>query len=484
MNRTVYTKDVKFLLDSLKDRVSKNNHYSNTKGVYDKMHRYMDDVLIELRSSHFKNKPSKNITPIPSNTLIAYLKKVNDETTGDDFKGNLGLCLDPLCWVIEGRPFLDRFRMYPNEKDEVKQSNTLTQFARFPISNPSFPATSAQRLKFDSTKFPDLKDYKKIFMKDESQNPTGTHKDRMALEVLNWYESKQNNNSDGPTQNPVLSLLSYGCAAMAIQTILGINSKIQKYSYSKTNLRVLVPDTINIDIEQALKNIGCEVFKEDLTKGELNSEEILKLTKNTYNSSYDLTFGKSFGGKEKMNLKNDYYSYMAWEIINSNAKYIFLPFGSGDLYYNVLKRMYDNLSLSISDDIPKCMHINPNQLNKIALIGSTVFSNPSKKESEVTKTFDKLYSPYYGENKNQELCKEIFDYDFLHPKCSIQHLQEKHLKLIPLAIKTMEENKIDFEMSGLSSFLMFLSMKDELEIKPNDKVLIVNTGRLKYEQFL
>jgi hypothetical protein len=482
MVRRVYTKDVLSLFDKVDLWSKEDGRTKLVKDKYKRMNNYMALILQELKSSKNQKKPSKTITAIPENTISKKYRDLTGDSVGEECSGNVNITLDPLSWVIEGRPYLERFRLYPGENDEVDNYNEPLRFARFPIVNPAFPATSSQRLKLDGFKEFNLENYTNIFVKDESQNPTGTHKDRMALEVLNWYEQKERANFEGHKRNPNLSLLSYGCAALAIQSILGINKRIQEYSFSKTNLRVLLPDNIDPGIENALSNIGADVYKVDLTKENLTSKRILELTENTMSNSYDLTFGNSYDCEEKINLKEDYYNYMSWEIINTNSKYIFLPFGSGDLYYNVLKRMYDNV---LGNGLtPTCMHIKPEELLKLNLIGCTVFNNPNKKNDKVIRTFDKLYSPYYGDNNNKELSDRIISEKILNNGCSIKILDENHLNLIPLATKIMIKNNIDFELSGLSSMLMFLSRINDLSIKPKDKVLIVNTGKLKYEQFL
>ena len=58
----------------------------------------------------------------------------------------------------------------------------------FPVDNPKFPATPTYNI--------DILGFKDVWLKDESYNLTGTHKDRMAWEIILTYRdfllAKQN----------------------------------------------------------------------------------------------------------------------------------------------------------------------------------------------------------------------------------------------------------------------------------------------------
>jgi len=49
----------------------------------------------------------------------------------------------------------------------------------FPADNPKFPATPTYKIK--------VLEFSNVWLKDESHNPTGTHKDRMAWEIVVTY---------------------------------------------------------------------------------------------------------------------------------------------------------------------------------------------------------------------------------------------------------------------------------------------------------
>jgi len=93
------------------------------------------------------------------------------------------------------------------------------------------------------------KKYGDITIINESNNPTGTHKDRMALSIAKMYRKIYRNNS-----KVRLSIISSGSAAYAIQYAC---KKLQLPS-----LKVLIDEERKeVDI---LKKIGCEVYTYDL----------------------------------------------------------------------------------------------------------------------------------------------------------------------------------------------------------------------------
>ena len=486
---SIYKNDLKYLIGCIEKAVKQDRkyHHFNRESAIE---RYINDKLKGLRTD---GKPIPKGTRSPTHNTIRtkIFVDLKPETSGVQLKYD-EKTLDPLCWVVENESYkrrfiiLDKLQTYLNPPSEKMPKK---YFARFPQSNPCFPATPAQPLNVNINGLDTpLEAYTNINIKDESQNITGTHKDRMALEVLNWYELKEREIKDDRFKiNPTLSLLTYGCAGMAIQSVLGLNTKyLRNTSYQKTNINLLVPHTIHPDLEQALRNIRCNVFKKDLTKENLTSGRILELTENDMDhSSYDLTFGNRYDGREKINIKEKYYDYLSWEIINTAAKYIFLPYGSGDLYYNIISRLHEEIPKRRMDTFPLLL-IEPGNLEQITLIGSTVSKQGIQDPDgeKIPKMFDKLYSPHFGENNNLKLCKEIIAKGRVNKKCKIAGIETVHLAHLSDAKKIMKENRINSEHSGLSGLLMFLSMKDELGIQPDDKVLIVNTGKLKYEQFL
>src|ERR1700675_1312055 len=82
----------------------------------------------------------------------------------------------------------------------------------FPADNPKFPATPTYKINIEG--------FSNVWLKDESKNPTGTHKDRMAWEIVVTYRDFLLAKKRGRLQGelPQMSLISSGSAAIAIQS--------------------------------------------------------------------------------------------------------------------------------------------------------------------------------------------------------------------------------------------------------------------------
>src|SRR3989344_4119391 len=182
----------------------------------------------------------------------------------------------------------------------------------FPSDNPKFPATPTYKIKVPG--------FSDVWLKDESYNPTGTHKDRMAWEIMVTYRdfllAKKRGHFKG--QLPAMSIVSSGSAAIAIQT--------QLKKYELPNLRVLIDINLNPEIILSMMKLGCEIFKTDLAKKSLHWKEILILTHNP--DGFDIT------SSEALDPTTRFYDWLSYEIINSSPAYCFIPFGTGHLFEN------------------------------------------------------------------------------------------------------------------------------------------------------
>jgi cysteine synthase len=129
----------------------------------------------------------------------------------------------------------------------------------FPASGPKFPATPTYQIQVPR--------FSNVWLKDESVNPTGTHKDRMAWEIVVTYRdfllAEQRGQTTGPL--PAMSLISSGSAAVAIQTQLN--------TYKLPSLKVLVDASLHEESKQELTKLGCELYYADLSKRPLSSKE-------------------------------------------------------------------------------------------------------------------------------------------------------------------------------------------------------------------
>ena len=115
----------------------------------------------------------------------------------------------------------------------------------FPPDNPKFPATPTYQIKAPG--------FTNLWLKDESKNPTGTHKDRMAWEMVVTYREMLMAKKMGLVKDklPQMSLITSGAAGFAIQPML------KKYGLPK--LKCLV----DIDLDERIIHIleKCPLIK-------------------------------------------------------------------------------------------------------------------------------------------------------------------------------------------------------------------------------
>jgi|TARA_B100001971_G_scaffold213793_1_gene248292 hypothetical protein len=312
----------------------------------------------------------------------------------------------------------------------------------FPPEDPKFPASSTFRI--------NVPGFSNVWLKDESTNPTGTHKDRMAWEMVVTYRDFLISKKNGQLKNlPQMSIITAGSAAFAIQTLLR--------KYKLPNLKCLVDIDLDERIIKCLEKIGCEIFRIDLSRKPFHWKEILTLTNNL--EGLDITSNDVLGPTIR------YYDWLSYEILNQSPDYCFLPFGSGNLYENLLnitknEVLKDTRDPRFSGDIQTLKNCN--------FIGATV-SDPKSKA-------DKLYSPHLPFVHFDEQWIRIQIYSgTCGQESGVFILNEKNLDE---AIKIANNNDIKFEPSGICGLGMLLQMKNKV---PKDaKILIVNTGKTKW----
>lgn len=312
----------------------------------------------------------------------------------------------------------------------------------FPPDEPSFPATPTLPLK--------VKGFSDIWLKDESKNLTGTHKDRMAWEVVVTYRDflLAKKNRQIKEKLPQISIITSGSAGIAIQTLLK--------KYKLPNLKCLVDIDTDEKMVHALESIGCEIYKTDLSRKSLHWKEILELTDNI--NGIDIT--SSWG----LDPTTRFYDWMSYEIINQSPDYCFIPFGTGNLYENVLN--INKREVSTINHDPRFKG-EVKSLQNCNFIGATV--NDPKSRA------DKLFAPHRPFT--------IFDEQWIRAyklsgccgqESNVHILQEKFLLQ---AIEIAEQQGIDCEPSGIAGLGMLLQMADK--IPKNKKILIINTGKTK-----
>jgi threonine dehydratase len=312
----------------------------------------------------------------------------------------------------------------------------------FPPDDPKFPATPTYKI--------EVPEFSDVWLKDESHNKTGTHKDRMAWEMIVTYKEFLKSKKVGKIDKlPILSILSSGSAALAIQT--------QLKKYGLPNLHVLMDSQTEPSIVDNLKKVGCKIFLEDLSKKIFDWKEILRLTDNE--DGFDITSNEAYDPTVR------FYDWLSYEIINSDADYIFVPFGTGQLYENIMNIIKKELNYKINDPRFKG---NMEVLQKTSVLGATTTNSKSKA--------DKLYAPFLPFANYSKQWIKFYRFTGLTGEMSqVYNLEEKYLDE---AIKIANGQKINFEPSGIAGLGLLLQIKDKI---PKDKkILIVNTGKTKW----
>lgn len=312
----------------------------------------------------------------------------------------------------------------------------------FPPHNPQFPATPTVKI--------EVPGFSNVWLKDESKNPTGTHKDRMAWEVVVTYRdilaARERKQSKEPL--PSMSIISSGSAAVAIQTMLR--------TYDLPNLKTLVDIRTDKDIIRQLKQLGCEVYTVDLSERMLSARDILKLTNNE--NGLDLT------SSEALDPNHRFYDWLSYEILNNSPEYCFVPFGTGMVFENLLNVARREIS---------CIEPDPRFRGDLDVIRNCHYFGATTSNPE-TKAI-KLYSPHLPFSHFNDEWLRFYRYSgFCADDSGVYQVQEE---LLDEAMDMAAEQGIACEASGISGLALLLQMQQDI---PKDaKIVIVNTGKVK-----
>jgi len=314
----------------------------------------------------------------------------------------------------------------------------------FPSDNPKFPATETYKIKVPG--------FSNVWLKDESSNPTGTHKDRMAWEIIVTYRNflLARRGKKAIESLHQMSIISSGSSAIAIQT--------QLKKYNLPNLKVLVDNKLDKKLINYLKKLGCEVYETDLGKKSFNWREILQLTNNP--KGFDIT------SNEALDPTTRFYDWLSYEIINNSPDYCFIPFGTGNLYENILNINKKEVSTKNHDPRFKGKI---DILKNCNFIGATTNNQNSKA--------DKLYSPHLPFVHYDEQWIRLYRYQgFCGEGSNVYLIKEEYLDK---ALDIAKSQGINCEPSGIAGLAMLIQLKNKI---PQDKkILIVNTGKTKYK---
>jgi len=406
-----------------------------------------------------------------------YLKIKEDSNSSlSDFIGVTPMYLSALSYFLHNKPFEE---IGINPLSEIQD-----EIPEFPSHHASFPSTptipmsisifknkdTLKNANFSNFTFGLIKKmlenheifHDTIWYKDESINPNGTHKDRMAWEIYLWYDSQIKKQINTPGQKislKSLSLISSGSAAYSVQQILR--------DRGLPSLRVLMDNKTSKKLIDFLKENDCKIYLTDLDKKEYNSKDILSLTDNI--NGLDLTYSSEFDINREV-----YYDWLSYEVLNQNPNWIFVPFGTGELYKNIIKRNSKEIDKKISS---KRFFGNKKILMNCNFMGAANCNKGSKMRM--------LYSKFQNktiDTVNKDLVKLLNSKSHCGNKSSVINVNEKYLNV---AIEIANYFNLRFEPSGISGLGLFFQMLDleNISIKKNDKIIIVNTGKSITSQY-
>ncbi len=155
---------------------------------------------------------------------------------------------------------------------------------------------------------------------------------------------------------------------------------------------------------------------------------------------------------------------MSYEVINNSPNYCFIPFGTGNLYENILNINKKEASTRSHDPRLKG---NIEVLRKCNFIGVTT-NNPRSKA-------DKLYSPHLPFVHYDEQWINLYKYaGYCGHESNVHLVKEDYLDE---AMGIAQSQGINCEHSGIAGLALMLQMKNKLP--RNKKMLIVSTGKTK-----
>ena len=449
--------------------------WDKLQNEYDETHKGMNLDFFNSLARHIQNH-SENKYKLKGATLYKqyYLKiKEGALESQSDFIGVTPLYLSALSYFIHNRPFEEiGIHSISESKEEIPE---------FPSNHPSFPSTPTILLPIYSIIDPiilqktEFSDFTKnilktigenknihlmehtMWLKDESINPTGTHKDRMAWEIYLWYENeiiKQISRPNGKIALKSLSLISSGNAAYAIQDILS--------KKGLPNLRVLMDTDTSKEVINRLQKKDCKIYQCELDNVEFSSREILERTDNE--NGLDITYGQEFDTS-----KSIYYDWLSYEVLNQNPNWVFIPYGTGDLFNNIISTNGREMDKKVAS---KRFFGNKQILSKCNFMGA----GNNRKSSKMKM----LYSAF--QNKRIDGISSEIENSIEKKHCGnssgIVIVEEKYLES---AMEIAGYFNLNFEASAISGLGLFLqlSVNNKIKIKDDEKIIFINTGKCK-----
>ncbi|MBI4414608.1 MAG: hypothetical protein HY566_00010 [Candidatus Kerfeldbacteria bacterium] len=210
------------------------------------------------------------------------------------------------------------------------------------------------------------------------------------------------------------------------------------------------------DARKALIALGCEIYETNLGRKPLGWKEILALTHN--DRGFDIT------SSEALDPTTRFYDWLSYEIINNSPDYCFIPFGTGNLYENVL---------NITKHEVSARHHDPRFSGDIARLRRCNFLGATS--NNINSKADKLYSPHLPFVHYDEQWIHLYrSAGFCGPESNVCPVEERFLDH---AMTLASSQGFACEYSGIAGLALLLQRRRS--IQKTKKILIVNTGKTK-----
>ena len=164
-----------------------------------------------------------------------------------------------------------------------------------------------------------------------------------------------------------------------------------------------------------------------------------------------------------------YYDWLSYEVLNQNPDWVFIPFGTGDLFTNVISTNSREMDKKVAS---KRFFGNKQILSKCNFIGAANNRKSSKMKM--------LYSAFQNKaiDKMNRKITNLIEKSHCSKTSRVIVVKEQYLDS---AIEIAEYFALNFEPSAISGLGLFLQLSDnnDIHIKSNEKVIFINTGKCK-----
>jgi len=297
-----------------------------------------------------------------------------------------------------------------------------------------------------------------LSIKDESDrrsNPTGTFKDRLAWEVATIYRDwaisldKERSLEHRRVRVPRFSIITSGNAGSAFASMFE--------SYGLPPVKLLIDASCPKERVKALLGMHADIYRADLD-GELGEKDIRKLTSNTSGIDIDSSV-------RSLDLNSVAYDWHVIEALNIGADRIFLPYGSGLLFENYLT--WQKLIARMNGNTDPRLAIPKNRVPSMNIMAA----EPRRIVNSSADKLTKHHNPFrfYTESDLRVMKKlGLTGLDSGKYKVPEDYLDEAYRIMSRI---------VPCEKSACAGLALYLFQYDIGLISPDEKCLIVNTGK-------